>query len=233
MREKPSEELLEFYNIGAAQKVERYEITAYESLIDMAEKLGMSDAVELLEQNLQEEEAALNKLKAIASEFDVTEEDRGRGRRRDSFARRRQRRDNSLSKITVDVRPRSSNGCDSLQWSSSRHENCKHGQEENRPDKTRVRRGQRNAAAPHAARRAAAQRAPKRLSDRTADIARWRPIGHRRSRHAAVCIARNHRPTYDEIAQAAYHRYLSRGGTRRPRLRRLDRGRARARNRRR
>ena len=74
MREKPSDELLEFYNIGAAQKVERYEITAYESLIDMAEKLGMSDVVELLEQNLQEEEMTLNRLKAIASEFDVAEE---------------------------------------------------------------------------------------------------------------------------------------------------------------
>jgi ferritin-like metal-binding protein YciE len=74
MREKPSEELLEFYNIGAAQKVERYEITAYESLIDMAEKLGMREAVELLEETLQEEEATLNKLKAIASEFEVTEE---------------------------------------------------------------------------------------------------------------------------------------------------------------
>ena len=74
MREKPSDELLEFYNIGAGQKTERYEITAYESLIDMADKLGMTDAVELLEQNLQEEEAALNKLKMIASEFDVTEE---------------------------------------------------------------------------------------------------------------------------------------------------------------
>jgi ferritin-like metal-binding protein YciE len=74
MREKPSEELLEFYNIGAAQKTERYEITAYENLIDMADKLGMADAVELLEQNLQEEEATLNKLKAIASEFDVAEE---------------------------------------------------------------------------------------------------------------------------------------------------------------
>jgi ferritin-like metal-binding protein YciE len=74
MREKPSEELLEFYNIGAAQKTERYEITAYENLIDMADKLGLSDAVELLEQNLQEEEATLNKLKAIASEFDVAEE---------------------------------------------------------------------------------------------------------------------------------------------------------------
>ena len=74
MRERPSEQLLEFFNIGAGQKVERYEITAYESLIDMAEKLGMADAVELLEQNLQEEEAALNKLKAIASEFDVAED---------------------------------------------------------------------------------------------------------------------------------------------------------------
>jgi ferritin-like metal-binding protein YciE len=75
MREKPSEELLEYYNIGAAQKTERYEITAYESLVDMADKLGMSDAVELLEQTLQEEEATLNRLKAIASEFDVEEED--------------------------------------------------------------------------------------------------------------------------------------------------------------
>jgi ferritin-like metal-binding protein YciE len=74
LREKPTEELLEFFNIGAAQKVERYEITSYENLIDMADKLGMNDAVELLEQNLQEEEAALNKLKAIASEFDVTDE---------------------------------------------------------------------------------------------------------------------------------------------------------------
>jgi len=74
MRERPSAELLEFFNIGASQKVERYEITAYESLIDMAEKLGMTDAVELLEENLQEEEMALNKLKAIASEFDVEEE---------------------------------------------------------------------------------------------------------------------------------------------------------------
>ena len=74
MREKPTEELLEFYNLGIGQKTERYEITAYENLIDMADKLGMADAVDLLEENLQEEEAALNKLKAIASEFDVADE---------------------------------------------------------------------------------------------------------------------------------------------------------------
>jgi ferritin-like metal-binding protein YciE len=75
MRERPSEDLLEFYNIGASQKVERYEITTYESLIDMADKLGLADAVELLEQSLQEEEAMLNRLKAIASEFEVAEEE--------------------------------------------------------------------------------------------------------------------------------------------------------------
>ncbi len=72
-REKPTEELVDFFNVGAAQKVERYEITAYENLIDMAEKLEMADVVELLEANLDEEEQTLNKLKALASEFDVTE----------------------------------------------------------------------------------------------------------------------------------------------------------------
>jgi len=74
MRERPSEELVEFFNVGAGQKVERYEISSYENLIDMADKLGFVDAVELLEQTLQEEEAALNTLKTFASEFDVTEE---------------------------------------------------------------------------------------------------------------------------------------------------------------
>ena len=74
MKERPSAELVEFFNIGAGQKTERYEITSYEVLIDMADKLEMPDAVELLEQSLQEEEAALNRLKTIASEFDVAEE---------------------------------------------------------------------------------------------------------------------------------------------------------------
>ena len=75
MREKPSDELLEFYNIGAAQKTERYEITAYEGLVDMADKLGMTDAVELLEQNLQEEEDG-----AQQAEGDRVGIRRGRGR---------------------------------------------------------------------------------------------------------------------------------------------------------
>jgi ferritin-like metal-binding protein YciE len=73
LREKPTGELLEFYNLAAGQKVERYEITAYENLIDMADKLGLAGAVELFEESLQEEEAALNKLKALASEYDVAD----------------------------------------------------------------------------------------------------------------------------------------------------------------
>ena len=74
IRERPTPDLLEFYNVGAGQKVERYEITAYETLLDMADKLGIADAIEPLEETLQEEEDALNRLKTIASEFEVTEE---------------------------------------------------------------------------------------------------------------------------------------------------------------
>lgn len=69
-KEKPSDEILDFYNLGAAQKTERYEITAYESLIEMADALGQKEIVTLLESNLQEEEAALHKLKGLADSFD-------------------------------------------------------------------------------------------------------------------------------------------------------------------
>jgi ferritin-like metal-binding protein YciE len=70
-KEKPSDDILDFYNLGAAQKTERYEITAYESLIEMAEALGRSEIVTQLEANLEEEEAALRKLKGLAANLDV------------------------------------------------------------------------------------------------------------------------------------------------------------------
>jgi ferritin-like metal-binding protein YciE len=73
MKEKPSEDILDFYNVRAAQKVERYEITAYEGLIESAEKMGLREVADLLSQNLEEEEAALNKLKAAAAEYEVEE----------------------------------------------------------------------------------------------------------------------------------------------------------------
>jgi len=69
-KEKPSAEILAFYNLGAAAKTERYEITAYEGLIDLATSLGLTDAARLLRENLAEEEAALKKVQDLAKSFD-------------------------------------------------------------------------------------------------------------------------------------------------------------------
>src|SRR5262249_1103106 len=44
--------------IGAAQRVEHYEVAAYGTAKAMAERLGFSDAVELLNETLEEEEEA-------------------------------------------------------------------------------------------------------------------------------------------------------------------------------
>ena len=52
--------------IGAANRVEHYEIAAYGTARTFAQMLGYSDAVQLLEQTLEEEKAADKKLTAIA-----------------------------------------------------------------------------------------------------------------------------------------------------------------------
>ena len=74
-KEKPSEDILGFYNLHAAQKVERYEITVYEGLIDAAQHMGMDEAVDLLQQNLDEEERTLDLLKQLASDYEVEQEE--------------------------------------------------------------------------------------------------------------------------------------------------------------
>jgi ferritin-like metal-binding protein YciE len=52
--------------IAAAQAVEHYEITRYGTLIAWANQLGRSDAVPLLQQNLDEEKATDKKLTTMA-----------------------------------------------------------------------------------------------------------------------------------------------------------------------
>ena len=52
--------------IGAARKVEHYEIAAYNSLCTLAKKLGHTEAVSLLEASLAEETATDGKLSALA-----------------------------------------------------------------------------------------------------------------------------------------------------------------------
>jgi ferritin-like metal-binding protein YciE len=69
MEEEPSEEVLEAFNIGAAIKVEHYEIAAYTSLMGMAQKLGLPKAAKLLGQNLKEEQQMLKKCEAVEKKF--------------------------------------------------------------------------------------------------------------------------------------------------------------------
>jgi ferritin-like metal-binding protein YciE len=52
--------------IAAAQKVEHYEIATYGTLCTWAEDLGYSNALQLLKQNMDDEEAADQKLSSLA-----------------------------------------------------------------------------------------------------------------------------------------------------------------------
>ena len=72
--------------IAAAQRVEHYEISAYGSAKAIAEQLGHREAVELLQQTLQEESSADEKLTQIAAQDlypeakqDGGEEEQGNG----------------------------------------------------------------------------------------------------------------------------------------------------------
>lgn len=57
--------------IGAAQRVEHYEIAAYGTVRAFAELLGDGNAVDLLSQTLEEEKETDNKLTQLASEINV------------------------------------------------------------------------------------------------------------------------------------------------------------------
>lgn len=60
------EDLLTEALVTGGQKIEQYEIIAYESAIKAAKELGNSDAADLLAENLSEEQAAFEKLHAWA-----------------------------------------------------------------------------------------------------------------------------------------------------------------------
>lgn len=67
VKEDPAPELLDFFAIGAASKVEQYEIEAYKSLIALAGQVGVDASP--LQANLSEEEEAASKLAAMSSSF--------------------------------------------------------------------------------------------------------------------------------------------------------------------
>lgn len=69
LQENMEAELLDVGLIGAAQKVEHYEMAGYGTVRTMASVLGHKEAAQLLEQTLKEEEAADKKLTLIAKKY--------------------------------------------------------------------------------------------------------------------------------------------------------------------
>ena len=61
---------LDRYNIAAGQKTEHYEIAAYGNVTSLASKLGQEEAADLLEENLREEQEALDDLSEVGERFD-------------------------------------------------------------------------------------------------------------------------------------------------------------------
>ena len=64
--EEPAEDILSIFDVGAAIKVESYEICAYNSLIELAKQLDLTKAIRLLNQNLKEEQQTKTKLEALS-----------------------------------------------------------------------------------------------------------------------------------------------------------------------
>ncbi len=67
--EDPAEDVMDIFNVGAATKVESYEICAYESLIRLADLMGHKKAGRLLSQNLREEQQTLKKMQTFAKKL--------------------------------------------------------------------------------------------------------------------------------------------------------------------
>lgn len=69
MKEDFADEVMDAAIIGAAQRVEHYEIAGYGTVRDFAQILGENDHVSLLEQTLEEEKQTDQKLTDLAQEI--------------------------------------------------------------------------------------------------------------------------------------------------------------------
>lgn len=69
LRSKPSPDLLTMFNLAGATKSARYEIASYQGLIAQATSMGQTECVELLQQNLCQEEAMVQKVVRFSREL--------------------------------------------------------------------------------------------------------------------------------------------------------------------
>jgi ferritin-like metal-binding protein YciE len=77
MREEYEDAVMDAAIIGAAQRVEHYEIAGYGTVRDMAKLLGEDDHVSLLEQTLEEEKETDQKLTQLAEQINPQAQEGG------------------------------------------------------------------------------------------------------------------------------------------------------------
>lgn len=66
LKESPSKEILTMFNLGGAAKTEYYEMASYKGLIEKATLMGQQKVAQLLQQNLQQEEAMAKKVEKLS-----------------------------------------------------------------------------------------------------------------------------------------------------------------------
>jgi ferritin-like metal-binding protein YciE len=69
LKEKPSEEVLNLFNLDAADKTEYFEIASYKGLIEKANLMSQRECISLLQQNLRQEEAMAQKVETLSHEI--------------------------------------------------------------------------------------------------------------------------------------------------------------------
>jgi len=92
MKEDFEDEVLDAALIGAAQRVEHYEIAAYGTVRTFAEVLGEGEHVSLLEETLQEEKETDEKLTQLASQINEQAKEQVGKKEPGSKGRRKSRR---------------------------------------------------------------------------------------------------------------------------------------------
>jgi ferritin-like metal-binding protein YciE len=72
LKEKPSPEILQVFDLGAAAKTEHYEIVSYTGLIDMAKLMGQKEIAGLLQENLKQEQAMAKTVEKLETQLGKT-----------------------------------------------------------------------------------------------------------------------------------------------------------------
>ncbi|MBE3560134.1 MAG: ferritin-like domain-containing protein [Ktedonobacteraceae bacterium] len=69
LKEQPPAELLTMFDLSGASKTEAYEIASYRGLIDKALLMGQQQCAQLLQQNLRQEEAMMQRVEQIGHQL--------------------------------------------------------------------------------------------------------------------------------------------------------------------